>query len=353
MTRTSDDRLRSHLGEFRQKHAIPALGAGVLTRDGRLDLNVVGVRIRGGGDPVTLDDRWHLGSCGKSITAALYARLVERGDAQWGARLPDLFPDLADAIDPAWSDATIDDVFVHRAGLRANLGRSEMAAAYRDVRPLREQRTEATAAALARPPRWPGDFAYSNLGYIVIGAVIERITDLPFESALTTHVLEPLGITSGGFGPPSHPRGHGGRMLLLGRLGAVDLGRGAPADPERVESDNPAVMGPAGRLHLTLDDWAKFQRVFLTQGEGFLLPETVERLLTPAPGPGQRQAMGWAPAASLGDISFGQQGSNTFWVAAALIDRAQERTAMVVCNEGRARLLAKTARLAVRLLAEG
>ena len=47
---------------------------------------------------------------------------------------------------------------------------------------------------------------------------------------------------------------------------------------------------------------------------------------------------------------MGQQGSNTFWVATALIDRRRERTAMVVCNDGRRRLLAATAKLAARLL---
>lgn len=79
--------LRAQLVGFRHKHAVPALGAAVVTRDGGVDVDVVGVRIRGGDDPVRLDDRWHIGSCGKSITAALYARLVEGGEAEWGARL--------------------------------------------------------------------------------------------------------------------------------------------------------------------------------------------------------------------------------------------------------------------------
>jgi D-alanyl-D-alanine carboxypeptidase len=344
--------LRAQLAEFRAKHAIPAIGGGTVTRDGRVALEALGVRIRGGDDPVRPDDRWHIGSCGKSITAALYARLVERADAQWGAVLPDLFPDLADEIDPAWSPITIDDVFVSQAGLPANLSRAEMQAACGNPRPIREQRTQVTSTALARPPRRPGRFLYSNLGYIVIAAAIERITDLSFESALATHVFEPLGITSAGFGPPNELWGHGGRMLALGPLGLFDLGGGSPADPARLESDNPAVMSPAGRVHLTLEDWTKFQRVFLTHGGDFLRPETVERLLTPASGRGYRQAYGWAPARGLENVSLGQQGSNTYWVATALIDRMRERTAMVVCNEGRARLLKQTPGLAAQLLAE-
>ncbi len=138
-------------------------------------------------------------------------------------------------------------------------------------------------------------------------------------------------------------------MLKLGPL-LLDLGRGSPADPERPESDNPPVMSPAGRLHLTLEDWAKFHRVFLTQGGDFLRPGTVERLLTPAAGPGYRQALGWAPAHGLDGVSYGQQGSNTFWNAVAVIDRPRERTAMVVSNDGRAKLMRELPELAVRLL---
>jgi CubicO group peptidase (beta-lactamase class C family) len=111
-------------------------------------------------------------------------------------------------------------------------------------------------------------------------------------------------------------------------------------------------MGPAGRLHLTLADWARFHGVFLTRGGDLLRPESVERLLTPAPGRGQRQALGWAPVRGTTGASFGQQGSNTYWVATALIDPARERTALVVCNEGRARLLRRTPKLALRLLSD-
>ncbi len=257
------------------------------------------------------------------MTAALYARLVERGEAEWGAPVTTLFPDLE--IDPGWSAVTIDDVFVGESGLQPDLSRAAMEAAYDDVRPLPAQRSEATAAALARAPRRPGRFRYSNLGYVVIGAAIERIAGAPYEQALATHVLEPLGITSGGFGAPPAIRGHRART---------------PAPPDDPRADNPPVMGPAGRLHLTLQDWARFQQVFLTEGGGFLAPASVERLLTPKAsrrlGPRRRLA--------------GQQGSNTFWVATALIDRRRERAVMVVCNDGRRRLLAATAKLAARLL---
>ena len=333
--------------EFRSEHGVPAVGAAIVDAHGDVVADVVGTTRRGGSEAATVDDAWHIGSCGKSMTAALYARLVERGDARWGSPLSELLPDVA--MHAGWSSVTIDDVLVHRGGVRANLSRGELVAGLRDPRPLRDQRTSVIARALSQPPARPGRFRYSNLGYIVAGAAVERITGATFEDALIAHVLEPLGITTAGFGPPARVLGHGGRLPITGAVGMV-VGRGRPAERTDPASDNPPVMAPAGRLHLTLQDWAKFQHVFLAGGSSFLTAESIERLLAPATGRPPCQAMGWAPA-QLGGVSVGQQGSNTYWVATALIDDRRSRTVMVVCNDGRTRLLTRTAVFAAALLA--
>lgn len=346
----ASDAIRPLLEQFRRKNKVPALGGGVVTPE-RTDIAVVGVCRRGGEDPVRVGDCWHVGSCAKSITAALYARLVERGRADWQTPVADLFPDLADTIDQGWASITVDDVLVSQAGLPPNLSKEEMRTAFQDSRPLRDQRTEIAAAALARPPRSPGRVLYSNLGYVLIGAAVERLANEPFEAALRTHVLSPLRMSSAGFGPPPRLSGHGGRIVAVGPL-LFDLGRGRPTDPKAPASDNPPVMSPAGRLHLSLADWGTFHRMLLSRGGNFLSPESVERLLTPAAGRGYRMAPGWAPARGLGAATLGQQGSNTYWVATALMDAEQRRTAMVVCNEGRARMLKRTPSLALRLLSD-
>lgn len=342
----SDRDLPALLSVLRRRFAVPALGAAVVRRSGEVEVHVVGERRRGGPDPVLPGDQWHIGSCGKAITAALYARLVERGDAAWDAPVRSLFPDLTDEIDRGWSDRTIDEVLTCRSGMRANLTRAALAGAWSDPRPVVEQRTATVAAALADPPDRRGAFRYSNLGYVVAGAAIERLAGVPFEAALRMHLLEPLGIGSGGFGPPPDIWGHRPRL----QLGSLVTGRGAPADPADSRSDNPPVMTPAGRLHLSLADWAKFQRMILDEGGDFLRPSTVTRLLALPPEGTRGMAMGWASARRLEGASYGMQGSNTMWAASALIDAGLDRTAMVVANDGRTRVLAETARLAARIL---
>ena len=77
MARRKD--LRELLEPIQQQHKLPALAAAVV-RDGRLTaLGAVGVCRTGFPEKVSLQARWHLGSCTKSMTATLIARLIERG----------------------------------------------------------------------------------------------------------------------------------------------------------------------------------------------------------------------------------------------------------------------------------
>lgn len=345
MTGASHERLHRLLAEFRDRSNVPAVGAAVVCRDGSLYVEVVGARRRGGSATVEIGHQWHIGSCAKAMTAALYARLVERGDTEWGVPIGEFFPDLADRMHPAWTGPTIDEVLVCRSGMNANLSRAEMLNAWEDSSPLTEQRTRAVVSALALPPRSRGAFRYSNLGYIVVGAAIDRIAGIPLEDALQMILLEPLGITSAGFGPPPDIWGHRPKL----QIGGLAIGSGSPAEPGLARSDNPSVMTPAGRLHITLADWAKFHHLFLDEGHGLLEAASIEHLLAVPPGKAGGMAMGWAPA-NLDGVSVGMQGSNTLWAATALIDARSERAAMVTINDGRTILLRRSALLAASIL---
>jgi CubicO group peptidase (beta-lactamase class C family) len=328
------------------------MGAALVAPDGSAEVAVAGTRIRGREAPVTPQDPWHIGSCTKSMTAALYARLVESGRAAWDVPVPDLLPDLAGAIHPGWAAVTIDDVLVHRAGIRPNLTVRRMREAAADVRPVRVQRTEVAAEALAAPPDGAGRFRYSNLGYVVVGAAIERIAGAAWEDALDAEVLVPLAIGAAGVGAPPGEAPWGHRPLVGGR------GRGPAVDPSRPEADNPPFGGPAGRVHLPLAEWARFVAQFLDGGATLLTDASVARLLARPPGPGPGQAMGWVhpdarSAGVLGTpVSVGMQGSNRRWVATALLAGDRRRAALVVANDGRSRLLRTTALLAARVLAD-
>ncbi len=306
----------------------------------------MGVRRRDGRDLARLSDRWHIGSCTKTFTAALWGRLVELGQAEWDMPLEQALADLADEMHPGWMDQTVDSVLWCRAGFKANLSPDQMKQAWEDSRPLADQRTDIAGQALGAPPDRPGEFRYSNLGLIVVGAVIDRLAGATFEQALDTHVLGPLGIETAGFGPPGEIWGHPARF----RLGNLGLVAGPPADPSDPFSDNPAVYSAAGTMHITMADWAKFVRVFMVGGSNLLRDSTVDRLLHTPLGGEYGMAMAWSRTRVLPGVGYAMQGSNTMWSTAALIDSNRRRAVLVACNDGRNRVLNGTARLAARLL---
>ena len=71
------------LNEFRQRNGVPAVGASIVDSDGEAISHVVGVRRRDSSGEAVVSDRWHIGSCTKSMTAALWARLGDLGLAEW------------------------------------------------------------------------------------------------------------------------------------------------------------------------------------------------------------------------------------------------------------------------------
>ena len=332
------------LEDFVRVCRVPAVAAALVGADGSVDAEVAGTRRRGFDEPVRASDRWHIGSCAKTFTAVLWARLVEAGDAEWDMPIPAAFADLDD-LHPGWTGVTVDDALQCRAGFASNIGRTRMEPAWLDARPLAWQRTDAARQALQAPPRRPGRFAYSNLSYIVVGAAIDRLAGAAYERALADRVLKPLGIKSAGFGAPPEIWGHPARL----RLGVAGLFRGRPADPAEPKSDNPAVYASAGTLHLTVEDWAAFCRIFLIGGGDLLRPDTIEHLLAQPPGRGTRMSMGWIKPPYLRGTSYSMQGSNTMWAAAALLDHDRERAALVVANDGRRRALDQTLQFATHL----
>jgi CubicO group peptidase (beta-lactamase class C family) len=342
MTTQISPQLQAFADHARRTLHSSAAGVAVVTPNGDTTVAVSGLR-RPGGKPVELTDAWHIGSTFKCIHALAYARLVESGRAEWGASVPSLFPDLASHMASGWDQSTVDQMFTCQAGMRANPSIRDMLNGWKDARPLVEQRREAAKKALAVPPKNRGKFVYSNLGYTVMGAAIDRIAEKPFEDVLEEEVFRPLGVTSAGWGPPPEIWGRGGIITLNGLI----AGRGKYANPTDPASDNPALLSPAGRLHLSLADWAKIQRVFIDGGHGLVSRASIERIFTIPDG--NRMSMGWA-APKNPSVFRGQQGSNGRWVATVVVAADRSRTAMLTVNNGRTTTLLRSFKLATALL---
>lgn len=304
----------------------PALAGMVVGRSGATWVGVRGVRRVGGADPVTRDDRWHLGSNTKAMTSALWARAVQAGKARWDMPLSAAFPDLA--LHERLAGGTVDDLMRHRAGLldAPLMEQGWLRTSRSDPRSLVEQRAAIAAQLLtAAPPGRPGAFAYANVNYMIAGAALERLHGAPWEELMATDLFTPLGITSGGFGAPVDPAPWGHRSAN---------GVSVPVAPGPL-ADNPAALGPAGTAHMTLADYGRFLSVFLDGGKGWLSGASLTRLGTPFEGPPPAYAYGWGTMrAGWAGRDGGpgpvltHDGSNTFWYLSAAV--APERGLAVV-----------------------
>ena len=236
--------------------------AAVLRGEGIIAQGAAGVRKRGTAERITLDDRFHLGSCTKAMTATLVAMLVEDGKLNWTTTLGELFGDTVKPMHPAWEKVTLRQVLAHRAGLPLepdglapvfSLLRELMRPPQARLGTLPQQRLEIARQALSRPPGIPPDakYYYSNVGYVLAGAVLEHLNGRAWEELMRERLFQPLGISTGGFGPPGtadKTEQAWGHSPVLGK----------PLDPRSPAAELPLFYGPAGMAHMTVTDWAKF-----------------------------------------------------------------------------------------------
>jgi len=205
--------LQSILGRGAERFGMVAA---VLRGERIIAQGAAGVRKRGTAERIALDNQFDLGSCTKAMTATLVAMLVEEGKLNWTTTLGDLFADRVKPMHPAWEKVTLRQVLAHRAGLRHEPdglaqvlnelvwpSRARLAWA-RFSGTLPQQRLEITTQALSRPPGIPPDtkYWYSNVGYVLAGAVLEQLTGRAWEALMRERLFQPLGISTGGFGPP-------------------------------------------------------------------------------------------------------------------------------------------------------
>ena len=279
------------LERIREAHHLPALAGAAVDEGEIVAIGATGSRRADADEPVTREDIWHLGSCTKSMTASVCAMLVEDGKMRWDMTLGEVFPDLKKTMHPSWRAVKLEQLLVHRAGAPrdppADLWEKAKA---RDGTPT-GQRWEFVKGLLARrPERTPGThWEYSDSGYAMVGAMMERVTGEAWEDLMRERLFIPLGLKSAGFGEPAaagpgdQPWGHRGEEHPF-----------HPVPPGPL-ADNPPAIGPAATIHCSIADFARYAawHVSGARGDAWLLnAESFAKLHTPPEG--QEYAMGWA-----------------------------------------------------------
>ncbi|MEO7269952.1 MAG: serine hydrolase domain-containing protein [Knoellia sp.] len=247
------------------------------------------------GAPMEADTVHDLASVTKLVTTCALMALVSRGDL-------DLDWPVSRHISWSGPDPTTRQLLQHRAGLLP----------WQPLHHAARQSTDVHARVPALPRGGPLDmaFAYSDLSFITLGAVVEAITGHPLDVTIGELVTRPLGLGlhyRPGSGAPEDGRGIAEsaldesweeRMIVTGEPYAVVL----PPDPQlpavnrrqgpirgTVHDGNAfhAMGGVSGHAGLfgTVPDLVILGRALLDTTHGLWRSDVVEEFTTPGPDP--------------------------------------------------------------------
>lgn len=340
--------LDAQLTPIRVKYGLPALAAAVV-KDGKIiAAGAVGVRAHGSDVKVTINDRFHLGSDTKAMTATLAAMLVDEGKLRWNSTIGEVLGADVPGINPKLAAVTLEQLLSHSGGIPSDTPETlrlyfNTDAFEYNLRALRLRILNAWKDHAPVSP--PGSaFHYANLGDIIVGAMIEKASGKPWEELITQRIFEPLGLRTAGLGPQATtgkldaPVGH--QVGEKGKITPMLWGAAADAPP---------VLGPAGTAHMSVLDfanWAGWNAGEGKRGPALVKPETLARLHHPViktgklpdPRPGTPQegeyALGW------GVVKFDwaprplltHNGSNGMNLATILIDTEADLGIVAVTN---------------------
>jgi uncharacterized protein YbbC (DUF1343 family)/CubicO group peptidase (beta-lactamase class C family) len=217
-------------------------------------------------EAMTADTIFDLASLTKVIaTTTCVMRLEQLGQIKLNDPVAKYIPDFAQN---GKQDVTIRMLLTHYSGLPADLDLKE---AWNGAD---EGYSRANATKLVNPPG--STFLYSDVGFVVLGELVQKVGGMPLDQYAQTYVFGPLGMTSTRFNPPTSwgPRiaptqrdEHTGQMV-----------RGTVHDPTAHQMGG--VAGDAG-VFSTAEDVAKFAQALLNRGAPILSPLIVEKMTTP------------------------------------------------------------------------
>ncbi|MEH6436408.1 serine hydrolase domain-containing protein [Massilia sp. DD77] len=224
------------------------------------------------GAPMRVDQRVHVGSVAKTVLATGILRLVSERRLSLDTRVSSLLPGLEfvnpwEASDPLLVRHLLD----HSAGLDDARFWQVFSMERRPDMPLADAFPR--GAGLLRVRHRPGSrFSYSNMGYTLLGMIVETVTGQRYERYLDAALLRPLGMHDSSFAFVSQE--HDARLAM----GHFEDSVGQAAQP--------VALRPAAQFITTTADMGRFARFLMSDGslggKPFIAPALLRRMGEPA-----------------------------------------------------------------------
>jgi CubicO group peptidase (beta-lactamase class C family) len=278
----SSDKLDEFVLATMRQWAVPGMAVAVVRDDQVVLARGYGVRDASHPEPVDANTIFGIGSMTKSFTAAAAASLVDEGKLDWDRPVVEVVSTYRLRDPWVTAAATVRDLASHRVGVDADL--LWMAGTWSSGSTLARARNVRASGRF-------GDFMYSNLGFLTLGAVVEAASGASWDENIHSRLLEPLGMRRTSTredeyieasdlaacwlcNPPARARIGGAALKLADRNAASPHGLklDAPLAPSggRVVEVWPwryeGAIAPAGAVNSTANDMARWLRMQLNEG---------------------------------------------------------------------------------------
>ncbi len=225
--------------------AIPPAGASASARPAVLYERVVGLADRARNRPIRADAAWRWASVTKQVTAALVMQQVDSGRIALDEPVTRYLPEFGG---PTGKEVTVRQLLQHTSGLPNPDDTPRDGGGFPAFYLARGAGTGNAAASrgycATAPKRAPGaGFEYNNCDYLVLGAILERVTGRPYAELVRGKLSRPLGLRS---------------LRVADAQGERSPVIGYEGDGRREPAMNLATFGAAGALSGTARDLLAF-----------------------------------------------------------------------------------------------
>ena len=206
-----------------------------------------------------IETKFRIGSISKPITAIAVMILVEKGLIDVNEHLSIYISNIPES----WKEITIHQLLTHTSGLafhsdlletKQNLTIEEIFDIYQTLPLVQESGT---------------NMNYSNIGYFVLSMLIEKVSNMPFDSFVQKEIFEKLGMVNSGGDYPN--------QILMQRAEGYEVT--TDGNIKNVDFDNMLTKRGAGNMYSTVEDLFKLDKAFSTNL--LLTEETLGKMMTP------------------------------------------------------------------------
>ena len=264
-----ENALKDEIGEILTEEGLTGAAWMLISENGAPDLGAVGFSDNKNKSSFTTDTRFHVGSVTKNLLSIGILRLATTGMVGLDESIESYLPNLQ--FDNPWRgihDVTVRHLLDHTSGLDdARMWQMFSERPEADT-PLIDAFPD--SKDLLRIRSRPGSqFSYSNMGYTLLGMIIESVTGTRYETYLDQHLLAPLGMFDSTFEFTTQDGDEADARLAWGH---VDDGSRYAASP--------VFIRPAGQFTTTVGDLARFAQFLLDKsvldGHSFIDPALMQ-----------------------------------------------------------------------------